>query len=34
MQHQQTLGKIRAYVMVGVGALVLLAYIISKIRGG
>jgi hypothetical protein len=28
--NQQTLGKVRAYVMVGVGVLVLLAYFLSR----
>ena len=28
--NQQTLGQVRAYVLVGVGALVLLAYLLSR----
>jgi hypothetical protein len=30
---QESLGKVRAFVMVGVGVLVLLAYIVSRLRG-
>ena len=28
--NQQTLGRVRAYVLVGVGALVLLTYLLSR----